>query len=74
MEVPLRADLQAKLSRLAGEQGRATEALVIEAIERLVSYDEWFLRELEKGVAAADRGELTDHEEVGKILHHRYPD
>jgi predicted transcriptional regulator len=74
MEVPLTPDLQAKLSRLAGEQGRASEALVIEAIERLVSYDEWFFRELDKGLAAADRGELTDHEEVGKMLHQRYPD
>jgi predicted transcriptional regulator len=74
MEVPLTPHLQAKLSRLAGEQGRASEALVIEAIERLVNYDEWFLAELEKGLAAADRGELTDHEEVGKMLQQRHPD
>jgi predicted transcriptional regulator len=74
MEVPLSPDLQAKLSRLAGEQGRASEVLVIEAIERLVNYDEWFLGELEKGLAAADRGELTDHEEIGKMLQQRYPD
>jgi predicted transcriptional regulator len=74
MEVPLTPDLQAKLNRLAGEQGRASEALVIEAIERLVNYDEWFLAELEKGLAAADRGELTDHEEVGKMLQQRHPD
>lgn len=74
MEVPLSPDLQAKLRRLAGEQGRASEALVLEAIERLVNYDEWFLAELEKGLAAVDRGELTDQEEVGKMLQQRYPD
>jgi predicted transcriptional regulator len=72
--VPLSPDLQAKLSRLAGEQGRASEALVLEAIERLVNYDEWFLAELEKGLAAVDRGELTDQEDVGKMLQQRYPD
>ena len=73
MEVPLTPDLQAKLSRLAAQQGRASEALVIEAVERLLGYDDWFLREVEKGLAAADRGELRDHHEVGKVIQQRYP-
>jgi predicted transcriptional regulator len=73
MEVPLNPALQEKLSRLAAQQGRATETLVVEAIERLVSYDEWFLREVEKGLAAADRGELVDHAEVGRMIEKRYP-
>lgn len=71
MEVPLTPGLQAKLSRLAAQQGRASEALILEAVERLVSYDDWFIREVEKGLAAADRGELTDHEEIGKMLQQR---
>jgi len=73
MEVNLNPDLQAKLSRLAAERGSDTQALVREAVERLVDYDDWFLREVEKGVAAADRGELVDHEEVGKWIDSRYP-
>jgi predicted transcriptional regulator len=73
MEVPLTPDLQAKLSRLAVQQGRPTEALVVEAVERMVSYDEWFLREVQKGLAAADRGELVDHDEVRKLIDERYP-
>ncbi len=36
------------MARLAAEQGRAADALVIEPVERLVSYDEWFLKEVEK--------------------------
>ena len=72
MEVPLTPDLQAKLSRLADEQGRASEALVIEAIERLVSYDEWFIREVEQGLAAADRGEFREHNEIGRLIQQRY--
>ncbi len=64
MEVNLTPDLQAKLSRLAAEHGRDTQALVQEAIERFVDYDEWFLREVDKGLAAADRGEFVEHEEV----------
>jgi predicted transcriptional regulator len=56
------------LSTLAAEQGRNTEALVQEAIARFVDYDEWFIREVEKGLASADRGELLTHEDVGARL------
>jgi predicted transcriptional regulator len=73
MEVDLTPDLEAKLVRLAAEQGRDTRALVREAVERLVNHDEWFVREVEKGLAAADRGELIDHEEIGKLIAQRYP-
>jgi predicted transcriptional regulator len=73
MEVDLTSDLEAKLTRLAAEQGRDTRALVREAVERLVNHDEWFVREVEKGLAAADRGELIDHEEIGKLIAERYP-
>jgi len=73
MEVELTPDLEAKLARLAAEQGRDTRALVREAVERLVNYDEWFVREVEKGLSAADRGELIDHEEIGKLIAQRYP-
>jgi predicted transcriptional regulator len=68
MEVHLTPDVQAKLSRIAAEQGRDTEAIAQEAIERFVDYDEWFIREVEKGLASADRGELLTHEEVGTRL------
>jgi predicted transcriptional regulator len=73
MEVPLNPDLQTKLTRLAAQQGRPSEALVVEAVERLVNYDEWFLREVDKGLAAADRGELVDHADVRKMIDQRYP-
>jgi predicted transcriptional regulator len=73
MEVNIGADLQAKLARLARESGRDTQTLVQEAIERFVDHDEWFLREVEKGLAAADRGELIDHEDIGKLINRRYP-
>ena len=73
MEVDLTLDLEAKLTRLAAEQGRDAGALVREAVERLVNYDEWFVREVERGLAAADRGELIDHEEIGKLIAERYP-
>ena len=73
MEVRLDPKLEEKLARAAAEQGRDREALVVEAVERMLSYDEWLLAEVEKGLAAADRGELLDHEDVGKLIDGRYP-
>ncbi len=73
MEIELNGELQAKLQRLAAERGQDARALIQEAIERFVDYDEWFVREAEKGLAAADRGELIEHEEVGKLINKRYP-
>lgn len=59
MEVHLSPDLEAKLAQLASQQGRDSEALVVEAVQRMVNYDEWFVREVEKGIAAADRGQFV---------------
>ena len=73
MDVPLNPDLQAKLSRLAAEQGRASESLVVEAVERMVNYEEWFLGEVDKGLASAERGEFVDHADVRKMIDERYP-
>lgn len=73
MEVDFTPDLVAKLARLAADQGRDAKALVQEAVERFVNYDEWFIREVEKGLAAADRGEFVEHEEIGKLINSRYP-
>jgi predicted transcriptional regulator len=73
MEVRLNPDLQAKLAQLASQQGRDTEELIVDAVERMVNYDQWFMREVEKGISAADRGELVDHEDVQKLIDRRYP-
>ena len=68
MEVRLDPDLQSKLSRIAAALGSDAEKLAREAIERFVDYDEWFIREVEKGLASADSGILLSHEQVGARL------
>jgi predicted transcriptional regulator len=73
VEIYLSPELEAKLNRKAAEQGRDSQSLVLEAVERLVGYDEWFIHEVEKGLAAADRGEFVDHEDVGKLIDSRFP-
>jgi predicted transcriptional regulator len=65
--------LQAKLAELASQQGRDTEELMVEAVKRMVNYDQWFMREVEKGKSAADRGELVDHDDMQKLIDRRFP-
>ncbi len=72
MEVNVDPRIQAKLASLAAKRGREVQSLVEEAIEQLVNHDEWFVREVEAGLAAADRGDFIDHEDVGKLIDERY--
>ncbi len=65
MEVQLSTDLQTRLTRLAHQQGRDSGALVVEAIERLVNYDEWFVSEVEKGLSQIESGQTLSHSQVG---------
>jgi predicted transcriptional regulator len=74
MDVNLTPDLEAKLARIAGERGSTSEALVREAIERLIDYDVWFIEEVDKGLAQIERGEILTHEEVGARLEARLAD
>jgi predicted transcriptional regulator len=73
MEVQFTPDQLAKLSRVAETRGRAAEALVQEAVEQLLSYDEWFSREVEQGLAAADEGEFVEHDAVRQMIDSLYP-
>jgi predicted transcriptional regulator len=54
------AHLQAEAER----QEVSPESLVAALVQRQVEYDIWFRAEVQKGIDAADRGELISHEEV----------
>ena len=69
MEIVLTPDLEDKLSRLASTQGRDATELVVEAVERLVEYDAWFVAQVDKGLAQIEAGQTLSHEEVGSRLH-----
>lgn len=68
MEVYLPPELETKLARLANQRGVDAPALVRTAIESFVDYDAWFAREVEKGLAQIDRGEVLTHDAVGARL------
>lgn len=65
MEINLSDAVKSKLRRVAAERGENEESLVREAVERLVDYDDWFMREVEKGLAQIERSETLKDEEVG---------
>ena len=64
MEVKFSPELQAKLESIAAQQGRDSASLVHEAVERLIGYDDWFMRQVEEGLSQIERGEVLSHEEV----------
>ena len=67
----LSPDLEAKLARIATQRGCDAEDVARDAIERVVNYDEWFIGEVEKGLAQIERGEVLTHEAVGARLDKR---
>ena len=68
MEVTFPSDLEDKLSRLASRQGRHRDALVVEAVARLVDHDAWFAAEVDRGLAQIESGQTLSHEDVGTRL------
>jgi predicted transcriptional regulator len=68
MQVNLSPDLEGKLTRAAARRGVSPEVLIREAIERAVDYDDWFIREVEKGLAQVDAGQVLTHDDVGSRL------
>jgi predicted transcriptional regulator len=73
MQVNISPELELRLSRIAAARGKNTDSLVCEAVERLVGHDEWFLSEVDAGLAAADRGEFFEHAQVRALIDSRYP-
>jgi predicted transcriptional regulator len=42
-------------------------------MRRFLNYGEWFAREVDKGLAAADRGEFVEHDDIRKMIKSQYP-
>ena len=68
MEVKLSPDLEGKVARAADRRGVSADVLVREAIERAVDYDDWFIREVDTGLAQIDAGQVLTHDAVGTRL------
>jgi predicted transcriptional regulator len=59
MELHLTPETEAKLNELARGTRRGADELLEEAVDHLVSYNEWFERKVRDSQAAVDRGETV---------------
>lgn len=66
--IRLSKELKAQLERLATATDRTRSHHAIAAIEEYVTRESWQIEAIEEGIAAADRGELVAHEDVGKWI------
>jgi predicted transcriptional regulator len=64
MEVHFTPEQEAQLSQIANHSGTDTEQLVKDAALRLLQDDARFREGVERGIAAAERGEFVEHAEV----------
>jgi predicted transcriptional regulator len=65
MEVRLQPEKEAQLAQIAARRGLKTDELAQQVLSRYLEDDIRFIEAVNVGLAAADRGEFVDHDEVG---------
>jgi predicted transcriptional regulator len=68
MEVRLQPEKEAQLAAIAAQRGLKTHELAQQVLSRYLEDDKHFVEAVNLGLAAAERGEFVEHEEVGKQL------
>jgi len=68
MEIFLAPEFEARLARIASEEGKAANQVVQELVATYLDHDEWFRREVQKGLASLDGDKAVSHEEVGRQI------
>ena len=68
MEVPLQPEKEAQLAEIASQRGLKTNELAQQVLSRYLEDDTRFVEAVNLGLAAAERGDFVEHEEVGKKL------
>lgn len=68
MEVHFPPDIETRLQQVALANGKDAEQLVKDTVARMLENQACFIAGVEKGIAAAERGELIDHEDVVKRI------
>ena len=68
MEVHLTPEQQAQLAQIATKAGTIPERLATKVVARYLDEEARFLAAVEKGIAAAERGEFIEEEEMDARL------
>lgn len=71
MDVQFSAKTEAQLKQFAESEGKDAGQLVEETMARVLKRREQFLESVERGIDAADRGELIDDDDVRAWLEMR---
>ena len=71
MELHFTPEQEAQLAQVAQHAGKPVEQCLTDAALAMLHERDVFLAAVEKGVIAADRGELIDDEEVRRWLEER---
>ena len=72
MEIQLSPEREAQLDDIARQQGRAPSAVAAEALADYLDHTQWLAQGVARGIEAAERGELLDHEDVVRMIEQRY--
>ncbi len=64
MEVHFTPDTEAQLKQFAARKGKDAAQVVEETISHMLERQARFIEGVERGIAAADRGDMIDHDEV----------
>jgi predicted transcriptional regulator len=65
MEVRLQPEKEAQLAEIAAQRGLKIDELAQQVLSRYLEDDTRFIDAVNLGIAAADRGDLVEHDEVG---------
>ena len=72
MEVHFTPEQEAQLAQIAMKAGTDAEHLVKEVLTRYLDDEARFLAAVEKGLAAAERGEFIEEEEMDARIEHMF--
>jgi predicted transcriptional regulator len=68
MEILFAPELKARLERIASQNGKRPDEVVRELVASYLEHDEWFKREVGKGLASLDQGKSVSHEDVRRQM------
>jgi predicted transcriptional regulator len=68
MEINLTPEEEAQLSQVASHEGKPVEQLLTECAAYVLRQNDLFLKEVDEGIAAADRGDFLNEEEMDAFV------
>jgi predicted transcriptional regulator len=71
--ITLKPERIAALELYAQQHGKEPAEVLDDALAKFLDYETWVSDAVDEGLAAADRGEFVEHEDVRKLIDSRYP-